>query len=42
MATSVGSIKVDASLDDAKFSKGLQSMDFEASQSSSKLVGVFM
>ena len=41
MATSVGSIKVDASLDDAKFSKGLQSMESEASKSSSKLGGVF-
>lgn len=41
MATSVGSIKVDASLDDAKFSKGLQSMENEANKSSSKLGGVF-
>ena len=41
MATSVGSIKVDASLDDAKFSKGLASMEGEANKSSSKLGGVF-
>lgn len=41
MATSVGSIKVDASLDDAKFSKGLQSMENEASKSSSKVGGIF-
>ena len=41
MATSVGSIKVDASLDDAKFSSGLKSMESEASKSSSKLGGVF-
>ena len=41
MATSVGLIKVDASLDDAKFSSGLKSMESEASKSSSKLGGVF-
>ena len=37
MATSVGSIKVDASLDSAKFSKGLKGMQAQAAEQSKKI-----
>ena len=37
MATSVGSIKVDASLDSAKFTKGLKGMQAQAAEQSKKI-----